>query len=383
MRYPRRQHLKHDAAAKSMFLFGPRQTGKTSLLRTQFPNALYFNLLQADTFLHLSGNPGLLRERIDAHPRIEGEPVIIDEIQKLPILLDEVHDAIESSNRRFILTGSSPRKLKVGNANLLGGRARVRRLFPLVSAEIDDFDLLRALNFGTIPSIYLSEDPEEDLLAYAGVYLQEEIRAEGAVRRIENFSRFLRSAAAMNARELNFEKVSRDLSLPSRTVREYFYILSDTLVGRLLEPFRKTVRRKAVSRSKFYFFDIGVANILSRRFRIEAGSDTFGPAFEHFILNEIVAWLSYSRDQREVTFWRDQAGHEVDFVIGDEYAVEVKGTSSVQQEDMRSLRLLAQEAPMKQKIIVSMEPEPRLSGEGIRILPWTLFLDELWDNAYR
>ena len=126
-----------------------------------------------------------------------------------------------------------------------------------------------------------------------------------------------------------------------------------------------------------------MANILSRRFRIEAGSDAFGPAFEHFILNEIVAWLSYSRDRREVTFWRDQAGHEVDFVIGDEYAVAVKGTSSVQQEDMRSLRLLAREAPMKQKIIVSMEPEPRLSSGGIRILPWTLFLDELWDNAYR
>ncbi len=382
MRYQRRQNVKHDAAARSLFLFGPRQTGKTSLLRNQFPNALYFNLLQADTFLRLSGNPGLLRERINAHPRVQGEPVIIDEIQKLPILLDEVHDLIESDQRTFILTGNSPRKLKAGNINLLGGRARVRRLFPLVSAEIDDFDLSRALNFGTIPSIYLSEDPEEDLLAYAGVYLQEEIQAEGAVRRIESFSRFLRSAAAMNGGELNFEKVSRALSLPSRTVREYFYILSDTLVGRLLEPFRKTVRRKPVSRSKFYFFDIGVANVLSGRFRIEAGSDAFGPAFEHFILNEIIAWLSYSRDRREVTFWRDQAGHEVDFVIGDEYAVEVKGASHVQKGDMRGLLLLAEEAPMKQKIIVSMEPEPRLSSNGIRILPWKLFLDELWDNAY-
>ena len=382
MEFQRRLNLKEEALSKSLFLFGPRQTGKTSLLRRQFPDAPFFNLLRAETFLRLSGSPGLLRERIDALPSTGAQPIIIDEIQKLPILLDEVHDLIESRNYTFILTGSSPRKLNVGSVNLLGGRARERRLFPLVSAEIDDFNLTRALNFGTIPSIYLSDEPEEDLLAYAGVYLQEEIQAESAVRRIESFSRFLRSAAAMNGAELNFEKVSRDLSLPARTVREYFYILSDTLAGRLIEPFRKTVKRKPVSRSKFYFFDIGLANTLAGRFRINAESPFFGIAFEHFILNEITAWLSYSRDRRQVTFWRDRSGSEVDFVIGDEYAVEVKGSAHVHRDDMRGLKLLSEEVSIKKQIIVCMESEPRLV-QGIWILPWKMFLNELWADEYR
>ena len=379
--YRRTLDLLNEAKNHSLFLFGPRQTGKTSLLKSQFPDSLYFNLLRAETFLRLSGNPGLMREEIAAVSSQAGQPIIVDEVQKLPILLDEVHSLIESERLKFILTGSSPRKLKRGNANLLGGRARTRNLYPLTSNEITDFSLLRAVNFGTMPFIYLSDDPEEDLLAYCGVYLQEEIQAEGAVRRIENFSRFLRSAASMNGQELNFEKVARDISLPSRTVREYFYILSDTLIGRLLEPYTSTTRRKAVSRSKFYFFDIGVANILSNKFRIEPGTEIFGMAFEHIILNEIIAWKSYRRDRREITFWRDYSGNEVDFLIGDDTAIEVKGSGNVHQGHLKGLKTLSEEITLKQKIVVSMDPQPRLAGD-IRILPWNIFLDELWGDQF-
>lgn len=373
--------MQREAATKSIFLFGPRQTGKTHLLQKQFPSSPYYNLLKSNTFFRLSGYPGLLRQELKSSPPEAGIPVIIDEIQKLPILLDEVHELIESMGLTFILTGSSPRKLKRGGANLLGGRARMRNLFPLSYNEIIDFSLMRAINFGTLPSIYLSDDPEEDLFAYCGVYLQEEIQAEGLSRRIENFSRFLRSAAVMNGQELNFENVSRDLSIPSRTVREYFYILSDTLIGRMIEPFQKTVKRKAVSRSKFYFFDVGVANILSSRFRIEPGSELFGSAFEHLILNEIIAWLHYSRDRRSVTFWRDRSGHEVDFLIGDSCAIEVKGSKMVQNKHLNGLILLAEEIPLKHKIVVSLDLNPRIIGD-IRILPWKIFFEELWAGVY-
>ena len=379
--YLRSLDLQREATKKSIFLFGPRQTGKTHLLLKQFPHSPYYNLLKSETFFRLSGNPGLLRQELLSSPPEGGTPVIIDEIQKLPILLDEVHDLIESMGLTFILTGSSPRKLKRGGANLLGGRARIRNLYPLSYKEIPDFSLMRAINFGTLPSIYLSDDPEEDLFAYCGVYLQEEIQAEGLSRRIENFSRFLRSAAAMNGQELNFENVSRDLSIPSRTVREYFYILSDTLVGRMIEPFQKTVKRKAVSRSKFYFFDVGVANVLSSRFRIESGSELFGSAFEHLILNEIIAYLNYSRDRRTVTFWRDRSGHEVDFLIGNSCAIEVKGSKMVQNKHLNGLILLSEEIPLKHKIVVSLDLNSRIIGD-IRILPWKVFFEELWAGVY-
>lgn len=379
--YQRVLSLIEESKKKSLFLFGPRQTGKTSLLKKQFPDSLYYNLLRADTFLKLSGNPGLIREEIKADPEKRKNPVIIDEIQKLPGLLDEVHDLIESEKATFILTGSSPRKLMKGTANLLGGRARVRHLFPLTSREISDFSLKKVLNFGSIPSIYLSDEPEEDLFSYCGVYLQEEIQAEGVSRRIENFSRFLRSAALMNGQEINFEKVARDLSIPSRSVREYFYILSDTLIGTLVEPYGKALSRKAVSQSKFYFFDIGVANILASRFRIEEGSELFGMAFEHFIFMEIKAWLSYSKDRRPLTFWRDRAGNEVDFIIGDTTAIEVKSSEMVHSGHIKGLRLLSGEVPFDHRVIVSRDSRRR-EMDGITVMPWELFLDELWSGNY-
>jgi predicted AAA+ superfamily ATPase len=375
--YPRYLNLVEQSRSRSVFLFGPRQTGKTFLLRKTFPASPYYNLLHSDQFLRLSARPSILREELLASAPSASTPVIIDEVQKLPILLDEVQDLIEAQGLRFILSGSSARKLVRQGANLLGGRARTRYLFPLTSAEIGDIDLERALNFGTLPAIYQSDEPEEDLLAYCGTYLQEEVQAEDMVRRIENFSRFLRTAALMNAELVSYENAASDAGVPARTVREYFGILQDTLVGFLVNPFSRTSRRKAVSRAKFYFFDVGVGNVLAGRSGIRLGTELFGKCFEHFIATEIRACLHYRADRRELTFWRSTSGFEVDFVIGGETAVEVKGTAAVSEKHVKGLRALNEEIALRNSIVVSMDDRMRKVGD-ILVLPWQAFLSRLW-----
>ncbi|MBN2536145.1 MAG: ATP-binding protein [Spirochaetales bacterium] len=379
--YPRILDLQKESEYKSLFLFGPRQTGKTFYLKQHFPESEFYNLLLSDLFLRLTQRPQLLREELLARGRNLHQPVIIDEIQKLPILLDEIHYLIEEHNIRFIITGSSPRKLLRGGANLLGGRARTRHLFPLVSKEIPDLDLVRALNYGTIPSIYLSPEPEEDLLAYCGNYLKEEIQAEGAVRRIENFSRFLQTAAIINGEMLKFEAAASDLGMPARTVREYFHILEDTLVGILLKPYRKTKKRKPVSNAKFYFFDTGVSNSLAGRCNIRPKTELFGKALEHFIFTEIRAYLSYKKDRRELSFWHTYTGYEVDFLIGNEIGIEVKGSETITEKHLKGLLSLSGEIPLKKKIVVSNEPRPR-KIDDILILPVPYFLDSLWGDEF-
>jgi predicted AAA+ superfamily ATPase len=374
----------NEVREKSIYLFGARQTGKTTLLVSTLPGAVYYDLLLSNLFLDLSRRPHLLREQILAQKeRIArtGNIVIIDEIQKLPALLDEVHHLIEKEGIIFILTGSSPRKLKRSRANLLGGRARTRHLFPLVSQEIPDFDLLRVLNYGTIPSIYLSDDPVDDLNAYCGDYLQQEIQAEGLVRNIGVFSRFLQTAALCNGEMINFESLASDSAVTAQTIREYFSILEDTLVGAMLPPFKRVVHRKAVSKAKFYFFDIGVANILAQRPVFREKSELFGKAFEHFIFCELRAYREYRKDRRPLTFWRDYQGHEVDFLLGDELAVEVKATSLATEKHTKGLRMLSEDVALKNKVVVSLDAAPRRIGD-IDILPWSEFLDRLWVGAF-
>lgn len=379
--YRRRIDLSKRAQKRSVFLFGPRQTGKTFLLRRLFPDAPFYNLLLADQFSRFTRNPSLLREELTAKKDGITGPVIIDEVQKLPSLLDEVHNLIETHGFRFILTGSSARKLKRGGANLLGGRAWTRHLYPLVSDEIPGFDLMRAINFGTLPSIYQSEYPEEDLAAYCGSYLREEIQAEGAVRRIENFSRFLQTAALVNTELVNFESVARDAQVPARTVREYFTILEDTLIGTLVHPFRRTIHRKSVAAAKYYFFDIGVCNHLAGRRMIEPHTELFGKSFEQFIFTELRSFLDYSNDRRPLTFWRDYTAQEVDFIIGDEVAIEVKSSRMVNEKHTKSLRMFSEAVRPKHSIVVSMDTAPRLLGT-IQVLPWREFLGRLWGGAY-
>jgi predicted AAA+ superfamily ATPase len=372
--------LRFDREGKSAFLFGPRLTGKTYLLRKTFPEARYYDLLRSDTFLRLSLNPSILREEL-AH-EAPGTTVILDEIQKLPMLLDEVHALIEEKKLRFLLTCSSARKLRRGGVNLLGGRARILRLHPLVSSEIGAYNLEKILSYGSLPMIYDSDDPWDDLKAYCGNYLQEEIAAEGAARKLDAFSRFLRSAAVFSGEQVNYESWASDALVPSRTVREYFYVLADTLVGEIIQPWRGGRKRKPASVGKFYFFDIGVRNALAGIRNPAPGTEEFGKALEHFIYSELRAWLDYRRDDRPLSFWRTQDGKEVDFLIGDDTAIEVKANAVPNQRHIKGLKIIGDEGVFKHRILICQAPLPRLL-DGIEILPVGEFLVRLWGDIYK
>jgi predicted AAA+ superfamily ATPase len=362
---------------RSLFLLGPRQTGKSTLLRHAFPDARYVDLLEADTFRVLSAYPETLRQTLGPQDSL----VIIDEIQKLPSLLDEVQALIDrNGSLRFILTGSSARKLRRGTTNLLAGRAWFARLHPLVSAELPHADLIRRLNVGSLPAVYDSEAPGEDLKAYVGGYLKEEIRAEGLVRSIESFSRFLEIAALTNTHLLNYASVSNDTGIPVRTVREHYQMLDDTLVGFQLPAYRRALKRKPVATAKFYFFDVGVANALMKRGHIQPGSELFGSALEHLVFLELKAYLDYRRIDLPLTFWRTHTGYEVDFLVGDDLAIEVKASRRITQADVRGLVALNEDVPLRQRIVVSMEPRERTTDEGVRILPVDAFLSALWQD---
>lgn len=372
---PRHLNIANLLTRKSFFLFGCRGTGKTSLIRTTLPELPRYDLLAATTFAALSRRPQLIGEE-NTDPTI---PVVIDEIQKLPQLLDEVHRLIEERGMRFLLTGSSARKLKRGGANLLAGRAWEARLFPLVSAEIKDFELTRYLTRGGLPAVWLAEEPWEELQAYVGTYLKEEVMAEALVRRIDTFSAFLELCAFRCTEEINFEAFGSDLGVSGKTVRNFFEVLEDTLIGFLLRPYKKTKIRKATSRAKFYLFDLGVTNSLAGRHEIPVGTEIFGKAFEHFIALELRAYLSYRRLNLDLGFWRSERGHEVDFTIGSKVAIEVKATDLVQERHISGLRALQEEGIFSSYCVVSRDRAVR-SLEGITVYPWRTFLDKLWSG---
>jgi len=374
MMYPRAVDLAELLRHRSVFLFGARQTGKSTLVRHRFPDAAFYDLLEADTFREVAARPEYVRQTLPPGTKL----VVIDEVQKLPALLDEVHLMIERDKElRFVLTGSSARKLKRGGANLLAGRAWVTHLHPLVSAEVGAERLLERLDRGSLPAVLDSVRPREDLKAYVGTYLQEEIRAEGLTRSIENFSRFLAVAAACNGEQLNYTAVGSDSGVPPRTVREYFQILEDTLLGYQLPAYRKTIKRKPVATSKFYFFDVGVANTLLRRSEVVPGSETFGKALEHLVFLEVRARLDYGRADLPLSYWRSLSGIEVDFLVGSRVAIEVKGKERVTRRDQAGLRALAEELPLLRKLIVCTEPRRR-RDDDVEIVPVREFLDDLW-----
>ena len=383
--YPRTLDVRTLARRKSLFLFGPRSTGKTTLLRQQFDSRTIVNLLRSSVYLPLAENPSRLREvvadgRVDAST--QPPVVVIDEIQKLPPLLDEVHDLIETEGIHFVLSGSSGRKLKHGGANLLGGRAWQANLFPLTSGEVPEIDLNRYLLHGGLPQVYDAEYPEEELDAYVNTYLSEEIRGEALVQNFTHFARFLNVAAVSNGQQLNFANVSRDTGVPATSVRSYFDILADTFIGFLLQPWRGSRRRKAVATAKFYFFDVGVANFLRGIRTLNRNSTEYGIAFEHFIAMELRSYLSYRRIRSELTYWRTQSGLEVDFLIGSSAAIEVKASSRVSDRDLRGLRALAEEDQSRSSFLVSFDELDRRTDDGIRLLHWRTFLEELWSDAF-
>ena len=361
---------------RSCFLLGPRQTGKTSLIRRLLPDVRFYDLLDSATYLALSRQPGRLAEEIGSSVK----RVVIDEIQRLPSLLNEVHRLIETQNIHFLLTGSSARKLRRGGVNLLGGRARVKYLHPLTYQELGDrFDLYRAMEQGLLPSIYFSDDPKADLQAYAGFYLQQEIMAEGATRNIPAFSRFLKIAAHSNGGIVNFTNIASDAQVARTTVYEYYEILKDTLILRELPPWRKTVKRKPLASSKYYFFDVGIVSALQGR-PFLPGTPEFGEAFETFLMHELACRSDYVSGE-PLSFWRSTSAFEVDFIIGDHTAVEVKAKENVSLQDLKSLRALAEEKQLKRYLCVCMEPRSR-EVDGIRILPFGEFLASLWEGEY-
>lgn len=361
---------------KSLFLLGPRQTGKTSLIRHTLKGAKIYDLLNTSIFLAMNQNPGRLAQELTPRDRL----VVIDEIQRLPILLNEVHRLIEGRGIRFLLTGSSARKLRRGGVNLLGGRARTKYLHPLTSRELGKhFDLMRAVQRGLIPSIYFSDDPRADLQAYAGSYLQQEIVAEGAVRNVPAFSRFLRVAALCNGTMVNFTNVANDAQVPRTTVYEYFEILKDTLVLNELPAWRRSEKRKPLVSSKYYFFDIGVAAVLQGR-EFRPGTPEYGEAFETWLFHEIRCYSDYISSE-PLSYWRSTSGFEVDFILGDHTAIEVKAKENVSAQDLKSLRALAEEKKLKRYLCISLDPRHR-TLDGISILPYREFLNGLWSGAY-
>jgi predicted AAA+ superfamily ATPase len=373
--YIRKQTFR-ESDHESLFLWGARQTGKSTLLKERYPKTLVFDLLLSDVFERLQRNPSLLREIVMAEPG--AEPVIIDEIQRIPALLNEVQWLMVNHGTRFILSGSSPRKILHAGANLLGGRALRYELYPLIYQEIPDFNLVRALNHGLLPRHYVSDRPEKLISAYIGSYLHDEIMAEAKIRKMASFSSFLEAAAFSNGETVNFTNIASDCGVSSPTVRDYFQILEETMIGRFLPSFQKKPKRRVTQAPRFYYFDIGIANYLLKRKSIEPGSEAFGRAFEHFIYLEIWAHSNYSGLHYPISYWRTSSGMEVDFILGDhQVAVEVKATDQANPRHFKGLTRFAEEYEIDRLILVSNDPFPRKIGD-ILVMPWQLFLDKLW-----
>jgi len=364
---------------ESCFFWGARQTGKSTLLKKLFFGAPYYDLLLSDVFERLSRHPQLLREDL-LSKHAAHSPIIIDEIQLIPRLLNEIQWLIVNKSFQFILCGSSSRKLLRKGGNLLGGRALRYSLLPLVYKEIPDFSLTKALTNGLLPRHYLSEESFPLLQAYIGEYLKEEIAAEAATRNIPAFGDFLQTAAFSNGEIINYSNIARECGISSPTVKEYFQILKDTLIGYYLPSYRKRPKRRVLHAPKFYFFDLGLVNFLLKRGNIQPDSEAFGKAFEHFIFQELMAYSHYSRKNYDLHYWRTASQMEVDFILGEhEVALEVKGTKNVSSHHLQNLKSFNEEYRPKRSIVVSCDPHPRQS-ETILILPWQDFLERLWDG---
>ena len=362
----------------SIFLFGARQTGKSTILRRQFPDAIYIDLLNTDMKSRLSRRPALLYEML--HDKASGTLVIIDEIPEVPELLNEVHRLISERSLKFILCGSSARKLKRKGRSTLGGRALPVYLYPFVSAEIPDFDIDRAVNYGMIPSHYLAGNPLRRLAAYIEVYLKEEIKEEALVRNLGSFQRFLEVAALTNGEMINNNNIAQDCGVSATTVSSYFDILEDTLIGYRIPAFRKVMKRRLVGTPRFYYFDVGVANHLLHRKELTRGTTEYGHAFEHLMVQELYAYLHYRHSEEELTYWRTYTGIEVDAVIGDaRVAIEIKSVEEVMPKHLKGLKAFGEEHPQSRLIIVSLDPINRRIGE-VECIYVLDFFKMLWEE---
>lgn len=372
---------------QSAFLWGARQTGKSTYLKSHYKDATYIDLLKSDIFLELNKKPSLLRERMEALLETKAQHlIIIDEVQKIPPLLDEVHCLIENAGAQFILCGSSARKLKRSGVNLLGGRAWKYHFYPLTTREIPAFDLLTALNQGLVPTHYLSKNPQKSLQAYIEDYLTHEIKEEGLVRSLPNFSRFLDAMAFCNGEMINYTNIARDCGVDAKTVQNYFDILVDTLLGNFLLPYKKRVNRAIINEMpKFYLFDTGVANYLSNTSINALKGKEAGKSFEQFIFMELLAYKGLNDKRFSINYWRTRNGLEVDFILNQgNIALEIKIAESIHKEDLRGLIAFTEEHSPKSAIVICQEKTHRKITINektiIDVMPWQLFLEKLWSN---
>ena len=363
---------------EAMFLFGARQTGKSTLLKERFREAIYYDLLNPSVRKALKLNPNSLWEALQDKPA--GTLVIVDEIQKVPELLDVVHSLMVDRGLFFILSGSSARKLKRSGANTLGGRAIPETLYPLVWPEVTDFQIDRAVQNGMIPRHYMVEDATKRLSGYVKIYLDEEIREEGEVRQLDAFERFMEVAAISDGEMLNYSNIAADCGVSAKTVKSYFQILYDTLIGYEIPAFRKEIKRKIVQAPRFYYFDVGLANYLMGRNSLKRGTDDYGHAFEHLVMQEIIAYKGYNDKRDTISYWHTYDQKEVDVVIGDaKVAIEIKSSEHVETKHRKGLKAFKEEHPDCRLILVSLDPITRKSGdeELIYVLD---FLKMLWSG---
>lgn len=367
-----------ESETNSLFLFGARQTGKTSLLRERFPKCIYYDLLEFDTMMRFRQRPSLLRDLLMDVPN--ESLVVIDEIQQVPELLNEIHLLISRKQLRFILCGSSARKLRRNSVNTLGGRALPTYLYPLVSAEIPDFNLIRAVNNGMMPAIYPLENPRRQIQAYVDVYLKEEIMAEVLVRNLMGFSNFLRAAAITNGEIVNYQNIAQDCGVGAKTVKEYFSILTDTLIGYMIPAYTRTNKRSVVQAPRFYFFDVSIPNFMLNRSELLPGSPEFGHAFEHFFIQELVAYLGYHNSIEPLSYWRTYTGLEVDAVIGEaRVAIEFKSVTEVRTSHLKNLKRFAEDFPNARLVIVTLDKLSRKMGNVESYYAYD-FLKLLWEG---
>jgi predicted AAA+ superfamily ATPase len=363
---------------KSGFLWGPRKVGKTYWISHTLSGAEIIDLLKTDTLAEYISRPALLRERYQNHKGL----IVIDEVQKIPPILDEVHWLIENKGMSFLLTGSSARKVRRGHANLLGGRAWRRTMTPLSYMEVTDFNLERIMVSGLLPPHYLSINPIEDLRSYIADYLKEEVIAEALTQNIPAFNEFLRVAAITSSELINYVNIARETGVSHKVVRTYFDILEDTYLGFRIPPWKKSKNRRMITTEKFYLFDVGVANYLAKR-QPKIGSQEFGKAFEHYILMELKAYQAYRNPDMPLTFWRTSTGREVDFILGDKrLAIEIKGSSRVHEGDIGGLQALLDDGPVKKCCIVCLEKQPRQLTKNIEAIPWQMFVERLWSGEF-
>lgn len=381
--FQRLLRLPHD---KSFFLFGPRNTGKSTLIHKLFPQAFFIDLLDPEQEEKYITNPNELKHLAHAQPHTH---IVIDEIQKAPKLLDVVHYLIESTDKYFIMTGSSARKIKRGGANLLAGRAFDYRLSPLSCMELNDaFDLNDVLNFGTLPSVVSYKEVHDRtrfLQAYTNTYLKEEVWSEQFIKKLNPFRKFLMIAAQMNGKIINFNKIARDVGVDDKTIKQYFEILEDTLLGFFLEGFQHSMRKRLLAKPKFYFFDVGVKRALSKQLTIPIRESTYeyGDTFEHMIILECHNLSDYARNEFTFSYFMTKDGVEIDLVVerpGKSLLfIEIKSKTSVQSSDLKGLLLIQKDHHEGEFVCFSNDPYRKII-DGITIYPWQEGLHHFFMN---